>query len=91
MATSVTLTSVVKEPAPSTRVLVNFADGTSFEFVSLADLADWARSEDMDVRLTKQLCVAYALARSADLSSVASVANKNFTFDLTNNQPIRVQ
>lgn len=91
MATTVTLVSVVKEPAPSTRVLVTFDDGTGFEFASLADLTDWARSADVDVRLTKQLCLAYALARSSDLATVASVANKNFTFDLANNQPIRVQ
>jgi hypothetical protein len=91
MATTVVLTSVVKEAAPSTRVLVRFADGTELEFASMADLVASATEPDTSVSLTQRLCLAYTLARSADLSNLASTANKSFTFDLTSNNPIRVQ
>jgi hypothetical protein len=91
MATTVTLTAVIKEAAPSTRVLVRFADGVELEFASLAQLQEWAREPDLSVTLTQKLCVAYTLARSETLTNLASTQGKSFTFDLTSNNPIRVQ
>ena len=91
MATTVSLISVVREPAPSTRVLVNFADGSQLDFPDLASLVAWAQQADQSRDLTQQMCVAYAAARSPDLSNVASVSGKNFTFDLSAPSPIKVQ
>jgi hypothetical protein len=91
MASTVVLTAVVKAEAPSTACYVRFNDGTELEFANLATLQEWARQPDTDLSLTRKLCVAYALGRSSDLSNIASVRNKDFTFDLTNNSPIRVQ
>lgn len=92
MATTVVLTSVVKPAQPGpVYAYVNFADGTQLEFASLADLTAWAQEPDGSVGLTQRLCVAYALARSSDLSNVASVAGKNFIFDLSAAAPIKVQ
>jgi len=89
MATTVILRDVIKQVNGT--VLVNFEGGSQLEFTSLAALQEWARQADASVDLTQQLCVAYALARSADLSNVATVRNKDFTFDLSVNSPIRVQ
>jgi hypothetical protein len=91
MASTVVLTEVVKAAAPSTACYVRFNDGTELEFASLGALQEWARQPDLDIGLTRRLCVAYALGRSADLSNTASVRNKDFTFDLTNNSPIQVR
>lgn len=90
MATSVTLTSVQKD-AQTGKVYINFAGGFQIEFNSITDVAAWAQGIDKDVDVTRQMCVAYALARSSDLSNINSVANKVFSFDLSAPQPIKVQ
>ena len=90
MAVTVSLTSVVKAAAPSTKVTVNWADGTGQEFGSLVDLQRYL-NEFVDATLAKSFCLGYLMARSADLSNIASVAGKNFTIDLSNPSPIRVQ
>lgn len=87
--TTVVLTAVIKDP--DGRVRVRFADGSEREFGSLAMLRSVVLRRDQDVGLTQDLCLAYALARSADLSNVNSVANKSFIFDLSVAQPIKVQ
>lgn len=89
MATTVVLTAVVKEAGGRCRV--QFSDGSELEFNTLEEAKAWAREPDTDIFLTKRLCLAYALGRSEDLSNINSVKDKNFTFDLTNNSPIRVQ
>lgn len=89
MPTTVTLTDVLK-PAGG-RIYINFADGTQLEFNSLADVQAWATEADLNRTLVQQFCVAFAMARSADLNNIAIVKNKNFTLDLSDNAPIKVQ
>lgn len=91
MATTVVLADVIKEPGPSTRCLARFSDGTELEFSSLASLTTIVQEPDTDAGLTRKLCLAYALARSSDLSNINPVKDKSFIFDLSNNNPIRVQ
>lgn len=89
MATQVILRSVIKQP--DGKVFVNFDNGSQREFTSIADLQAWARKPDTDVDLTEQLCIAWAVARSPELSNIATIQNKTFTFDLSAPNPIRVQ
>lgn len=72
------------------RYRITFADGVEFEFNSLADIRSWLQDVDT-IENTRKCCVAYLKARSADLSNVANVRNKTFTFDLSLSSPIRVQ
>lgn len=90
MATTVVLTNVIKEPPPSTRYLIDFSDGTQHEFADLAELTEWARRPDGDPESVQKICIAYALARSNDLSNVSTVLNKDFTFDLSAPSAIKV-
>lgn len=89
MATQVILRSVVKQASGT--VLVNFDSGNQREFSSMADLQEWARSPDTSVDLTEQLCTAWAVARSPELTNIATIQNKTFTFDLSSPNPIKVQ
>lgn len=87
MAT-VVLTSVTTDQ--DGKVRIRFDNGAELEFNSLAEVQAWALLPDTSVDLTQQLCVAYAINRSPDLSNLASVQGRTFTFDLSNNNPIRV-
>jgi hypothetical protein len=89
MATTVVLRAFTK--LANGTVSATFGDGSVMIFESLQQLLDGCRDVDLDQDLVKRLCLAYAAARSADLSNVASVLNKNYTFDLSAAQPIRVQ
>ena len=89
MAT-VTLVSIKKADPPRTTVYANFSNGDQIEFESLAAI-DQAAREMQNTEKTYLVCVCYAKARSADLSNIQTVANKQFTFDLTAQQPIKVQ
>lgn len=88
MATTVVLTKVEKRANGS--VYVEFGDGSGIIYPHLDDLKLDARAPDTNVDLTKKLVLAYALARSENLTNVASIQGKQFIFDLTNNNPIRV-
>lgn len=89
MATTVVLTDVVV--LPDGKVIVKFSDGSANEYADIQSLKDSVLGRDVDEGLTKDLCIAYTLGRSPDLSNIASTKNKNFTFDLTQNTCIRVQ
>lgn len=89
MAT-VTLVSVRFDDPPSTTVRVRWSDGTESEYPSLSAIESQAASVQTS-DLAKVMCLAYAKARSADLSNIASVANKDFILDLSAPQPIKVQ
>lgn len=90
MATTVVLQDVIGEEQPAGTVRVFWADGTAQEFPNFDALTTWALGPDKDQGLTQRMCVAYALARSPDLSNIAPVKGKNFVFDLSHAQPIRV-
>jgi len=90
MAVSVTLTTVIKEPLPSTRVLINFSDGTQLEFGTFAELREYIA--DLETNDTaRRLFLGWWLGRSPDGSSTAIVEGKTLTFNLSNPNPIRVQ
>ena len=89
MATTVVLTDVIKEPGG--RVLVRFQGGIELEFASLAEVQEFAQEPDLDEDLTQKLCISWILHRSNDLSNINPIQNKNFIFDLSAGNPIRVQ
>jgi hypothetical protein len=91
MATTVSLTGVVFDPAPATSLSVQFSDGTGYQFNDMNHLRSIITGLDSDPDFTRKLCLAYLLARSPDLSNVASVKNKSFIFDLSSPSPIKVQ
>lgn len=85
-AASCVLTSIVQDGGGYT---VNFGDTLSEQFATFDDLVAWALSV-ADVPTTKKMCVAYAIARSADLSNLSSVLNRTFTLDLSKPNPVQV-
>jgi hypothetical protein len=89
VATTVVLTDVIKDPGGAVQVV--FADGSGYSFPTLEDTLAWSTEVDQDVTLTQRMCVAYAAARSPDLSNIAPVQGKDFIFDLASPQPIKVQ
>lgn len=72
-------------------IQIEFQGGRGRTFSDLADLQSQVLGNDDDLDLTQELCLAWWLARSADLSNEAVIMNKDFTFDLSNANPIRVQ
>lgn len=89
MATTVVLTDVVLHPEG--HVEVRWADNTGETFANIEAMRQHISQYDSDVDLTKALCMAFLMARSSDLTNTSPVRNRNFTFDLTHNSPIRVQ
>ena len=85
---SCVLSNVIKNADGSCRI--QFADGNEFSFNSLADIAAWIADVD-GLDNTRKVCVAFLKARSSDLTNLATVRNKTFTFDLTAPAPIKVQ
>ena len=91
MPTTVVLTDVIFAESPSTKIRVRWGDGTESEYSSLEGLINSVVELDQDELFAKNLALGWVLARSADLSNIATIRNKDFTFDLSNPSPIRVQ
>lgn len=72
-------------------IQIEFSDGHGLTFQSLQEIEQNIAVYDNDEDLTKFLCISWWLARSSDLSNTAVIVGKNFTFDLSNANPIRVQ
>jgi hypothetical protein len=91
MASSATLVSVVKEAAPSTRILFNFSDGMQREYASLlevqGEVADFDSNHEGFCRMT---LIARAVRLSADLSNTAQVVGKTATLDVTQTTVLRI-
>ena len=81
--TTVTCTSIIKEPSPSTRVLVNFSDGSQREYPSIEEMSTSVLQTDFDNDLAKTMLLAWWLARDADGSNTNIVEGKTLTFDLS--------
>ena len=88
MPTTVILIGVVRE---GDKYFVQFDDGTLLEFNDLESLTNFAIGVDDDPDLTQKLCLAYALKRSSDLSNINPIQGKDFIFDLSAGNPIKVQ
>lgn len=87
MATTVVLKDVIKS---GSIVRIRFASGFEYEFSSLEQLTEWVSEVDT-TDVVQKLCVAWAQARSADLSNIATIRNKDFIFDPAAANMIRVQ
>ena len=88
MASTVVLADVIKYP---TYLEVIWGDGNSTIYNDVEELSADALAVDTDQDLVKKLCLAYLLARSPQLTNIATVKNKDFIFDLSAPQPIKVQ
>ena len=89
MAVSVTLTKIIKEPAPSTRCLINFSDGTQLEFNSLTDAKAFVSDiETMDN--ARLLIVGRWLAQHPDGGGTASIEGRTLTIDMSSVIPVSV-
>jgi len=89
MATTVVLTDVVKTTGGRVRVI--FGDGTVLEFSDLAHLTEEVLETDQDAHLVRMMALGWILARQPTLDNIAPIRDKNFTFDLSNPSPIKVQ
>ncbi len=88
MAVSVTMSAF--SIAGDGSVTITYSDGGGHVYGSLADMKE--AIAEMETRdNTEKLFLGWFLARSANATNTALVLNKTFTFDLTNNNPIRVQ
>lgn len=88
MPTTVVLTEVIDH---GNYIEVRWGDGTGRYYSDISKITELVTSHDNNEELTKDLAIAWALARSPDLSTIATIANKNFTFNMSNPNPIRVQ
>jgi hypothetical protein len=88
---SVTARLVSRFITPEGRVQLTFADGSGFDFANVQELRDTISQQVETMANAQLMCVAFALARSPDLSNVNSVLNKDFTLDLSAANPIKVQ
>lgn len=82
MATTVDCTSVILEPLPSTRVLINFADGTQYEFASLADLKSRIEELDQNADAARMFLIGQWLAKNPAGDNLTQIQGKRLTLDL---------
>jgi hypothetical protein len=88
MPTTIILVKVVTRPDNS--IYVEYSDGQGAVYNSLEDMAIAVTSIDDNSDFTKNLLLAFLLRRSPNLSNLSSVLNRQFTFDLSANNPIRI-
>jgi hypothetical protein len=72
------------------RVYANFADGNSLEFQNLENLKTHI-DQLVDQHQVMIMCLAWALARSADLSNINTVKDKKFVVDFSVANPVQVK
>jgi hypothetical protein len=88
MAVSVTASAF--SIAQDGSVTVTYSDGGGHVYGSLNDMK--MAIADIETRdVAERLFLGWFLARSANATNTAIFLGKTFTFDLTNNNPIRVQ
>jgi hypothetical protein len=71
------------------KVYATFSDGTGIEFGSMADVQG-AIDSAVSLDQTRILCLAWAKARSSNLSNINTVKDKRFVVDFSHSQPVRV-
>lgn len=91
MAVTVEITSVTIEPSPSSRILVNFADGTQLEFQSREELAAMVDELGSDGHLARRLLISQGVAKDPRLENTRTLLEgKRLTLDPTQVDPIKV-
>ncbi len=88
MPSTVVLTEVFK-PANG-KVFVRYADGTELEFSSLAALEQELEEIDSNAGMTQMMALGWIHARQPLLNNINPIKDKDFTYDLSNPNPIRV-
>ena len=88
MPSTVVLTQVIKS---GEKVFVRWEGGDETEFASLAALTEDVREADNDIDLTRRMALSWILARQPTLDNIAPIQNKDFSFDLSSPNPIKVQ
>ncbi len=89
MPTTVVITDIVH--ASSGKVFVRYASGTEKEFASLEELTQEIQGLDDDEGTTEDLALAWILARQPSLVNINPIKGKNFIYDLSSPNPIKVQ
>lgn len=90
MAVSATLLRIIKESAPSTRVLVRWGDGTELEFQDIAAARDYAlQAEDMET--AKRILLGRFFAGNHDGANPSTIEGRTITFDLLAQNTITVR
>lgn len=87
MPTTVVLTTVTFS---GKRVYVNFSDGTQLEYESKDALDEAIADLDNDVAYTQQMALKWMSERDPTLTSIAPIAGKGFTYDLSDADPVKV-
>jgi hypothetical protein len=80
MAVSVTVQSLGKN---GDRYYLTFADGTQYEFATLADVAEWSKDLDADVSLLHKLMLRQFIAKGGTVATTSQLVGKKLTLDLT--------
>lgn len=82
--------SVILEEAPSTRVLVNFADGTQYEFASLDDLKARIDELGQNADTARLFLIGQWLAKDPSAQNLNLIQGKRLTLDLTSVDSLKV-
>ena len=89
MATTVVMTDLVIQPGGYIDVVWN--DGSTSQYQNLDRLTEQVTQHDNNQDLTKAMAVAWLLARQPTLSPITVLQNEDFTFDLSDPNPIKIQ
>lgn len=90
MAVSATLSKIVIEPAPSTRVLFRWADGEEREFSSINEAREYALSAESS-DLAKKILIGRFFAANHDGANPATVEGRTITMDLLAQNTISIR
>ena len=90
MAVSVTLSRIIKEQAPSTRVLIRWTDGTEQEFATLEEARLYALSAE-DPDLARKILIGRFFAANHDGANPSTVENRTITLDLLAQNTVSVR
>lgn len=91
MAISATLLRIIKEPLPSTRVLVRWSDGSEQEFPDLAAARAYALSAEGDPDLPRKFLLGRFFAGNHDGANPSTVEGRTLTIDLLAQNTITVR
>ena len=90
MAVTATLSSVVFETDPSTRILVKWSNGSEWEFNGKQELKGAAGAIDDDVDLARKMLLVRWIRANPTLNNPSLVEGKTITFDVTATPMIQI-
>ena len=85
-----TLTRLIVEPAPSTRVLIRFSDGTELEFADLPSAREWALQAET-VEAAQRILVGRFFASNHDGANPSTIEGRTITYDLLAQNTISIR